>query len=246
MAENTRNPKWGRDELILALELYCKQQGAIPGVKHPDVIKLSEILNKLPTHSINQRRENYRNANSIIMKLGNFRAIDPSQTTKGLSAGSKGDREVWDEYAHRREELHRIASVIKEITESGEADALMQLGQEEGEMFALEGQVLARTHFLRERNIALVKKKKELGLLKHGYLFCDACGFSFEKTYGSRGKDFIECHHQKPLSELKAGEKTTLSDLALLCSNCHKMVHAQKPWLTIEELRAMLKPSTIC
>jgi len=245
MAKNIKNPNWTRDELILALELYCRQDGGIPGVSHPDVIKLSAALNTLPIHNAAQKKENYRNPNSVIMKLGNFRAIDPSQATKGLSSGSKADKAVWDEYAHNRQELYAVASAIKEIADSKEAESLLQLGEEEGELFAFEGQVLARTHFLRERNRTLVKKKKELCAAKYGHLFCEACGFSFEKIYGSRGKDFIECHHQKPLSKLKAGEKTMLGDLVLLCSNCHKMVHAQKPWLTLEDLRAILQTTNI-
>ena len=29
---------------------------------------------------------------------------------------------------------------------------------------------------------------------------CMACGFSFQKVYGDRGKDYIEVHHVKPLA----------------------------------------------
>ena len=34
---------------------------------------------------------------------------------------------------------------------------------------------------------------------------------------------------------------TKLEDLALICANCHRMIHAQKPWLSVEELRAILR-----
>ncbi len=40
-----KNPKWHRDEIILALELYFRTE---PGAMHnhnPEVIELSEILN---------------------------------------------------------------------------------------------------------------------------------------------------------------------------------------------------------
>ncbi|MEU6849010.1 HNH endonuclease [Actinacidiphila alni] len=38
-----------------------------------------------------------------------------------------------------------------------------------------------------------------------------------------------------------AGEGTTkLSDLALICSNCHRMIHRSAPWPTPTELRALL------
>jgi 5-methylcytosine-specific restriction protein A len=59
--------------------------------------------------------------------------------------------------------------------------------------------------------------------------------FDFERVYGPRGADFIECHHRVPLHV--TGQVTTrLEDLALICSNCHRMIHRTRPWLTVEEL----------
>ena len=75
---------------------------------------------------------------------------------------------------------------------------------------------------------------------KYGKLECEACGFSFLSRYGDAGKDIIDVHHTKPLHTLKPGEKTRVNDLALLCSNCHRVVHSSKPWLTIEQLRKVL------
>ncbi|MCH8158118.1 MAG: HNH endonuclease [Nitrospinae bacterium] len=85
-----------------------------------------------------------------------------------------------------------------------------------------------------------MKKKKSNFLKRHGKLFCEACGFDYEKTYGGRGVGFIECHHTKPVHTLSPKEKTKLEDLRLLCANCHRMVHAKAPWLSMEELRALL------
>jgi 5-methylcytosine-specific restriction protein A len=51
----------------------------------------------------------------------------------------------------------------------------------------------------------------------------------------------IECHDTKPLHSLKLSHKTELSDLALLCPNCHRMIHAVKQWLTIEELQDIVR-----
>ncbi|MCA2215827.1 HNH endonuclease [Jidongwangia harbinensis] len=59
----------------------------------------------------------------------------------------------------------------------------------------------------------------------------EACGFDFGPVYGPRGQDYIECHHRTPLHVI--GETSTrLTDLALVCSNCHSM----RPWLTVEAL----------
>ncbi|MDJ1631928.1 hypothetical protein QNN00_22945 [Bacillus velezensis] len=31
-----------------------------------------------------------------------------------------------------------------------------------------------------------------------------------------------------------------MSDLILVCSNCHRMLHRKRPWPTIKELRQIL------
>ena len=70
---------------------------------------------------------------------------------------------------------------------------------------------------------------------------CEVCDFIFRKRYGELGKKFIECHHTKPLSEYRPNEKTRLEDLALLCANCHRMIHAKRPWLTVDQLREIFR-----
>ena len=69
------------------------------------------------------------------------------------------------------------------------------------------------------------------------------CGLNFEQTYGEIGRNFIEVHHVKPISE-KGGsyEIDPRGDLVPLCPNCHRMVHHTKGApLTVEELRLRLK-----
>lgn len=73
---------------------------------------------------------------------------------------------------------------------------------------------------------------------------CQVCNFDFELTYGKWGKEFAELHHIKPLFELK-GEKyetNSITNLAVLCSNCHRMVHRKKgTTLSLDELKSKLK-----
>ena len=95
----------------------------------------------------------------------------------------------------------------------------------------------------RERDPSLVKRKKDRVLAAHGVIACEACGFDFGKAYGERGDGFIECHHTKPVSELEPGGRTNLADLALVCSNCHRMIHRRRPWLSIEALKRQVRSS---
>lgn len=104
-----------------------------------------------------------------------------------------------------------------------------------------EGREILLRHTSRERNAAVIAKAKSKFLNKHGKLFCEVCGFDFEAAYGDVGRGFIEAHHTTPVSELDAGSKTSVSDIALVCSNCHRMLHRRRPWLTMARLQALLR-----
>src|SRR5665213_163143 len=107
-----------------------------------------------------------------------------------------------------------------------------------------EGKKYQVLHFERERNYKLVREAKARFKRKYGKLYCEACEFDFKNKYGQAGVDFIEVHHLRPVSELKAGDRTKLSELALVCSNCHRMLHRQRPWPTIAALRNLIKANS--
>jgi 5-methylcytosine-specific restriction protein A len=86
-----------------------------------------------------------------------------------------------------------------------------------------------------ERNTAASKKVKNI--LGH---ICMGCGFDFKRIYGDRGKDYIEAHHLTPLHMLPEGKAVSMNpeeDFAVLCANCHRMVHRKQPMLSLDELR---------
>ncbi len=101
-----------------------------------------------------------------------------------------------------------------------------------------EGGKRIRTHLFVERNKTVIRKKKNTVLKATGRLACEACGFDFRNTYGGLGKDFCEVHHRLPLS--KKIQQTKLADLAIVCSNCHRIIHRQVPLLKVEKLKRML------
>lgn len=101
-----------------------------------------------------------------------------------------------------------------------------------------EGSAQLVTHLVRERNSKIVNEKK-IAALNNGTLFCQVCLFSFITTYN---KAFIECHHIIPISQTGA-RSTKIEDLALVCSNCHRMLHSKfdGKFLSIEELKNHIK-----
>ncbi len=104
-----------------------------------------------------------------------------------------------------------------------------------------EGKGDLKQHFVRERSQELIADAKQAFLQKHGRLYCEACGFDFGKVYGDRGKDFIEVHHDTPLSSSNLRRKVRPSELSMLCSNCHCMIHVLRPWLEVAELRKLIR-----
>lgn len=104
-----------------------------------------------------------------------------------------------------------------------------------------EGKRTLKQHYVRERNPQIIKEAKRLALERNNELRCEICGFSFFEHYGDRGKEFIEGHHKKPISEMGTGETTSPFDIALVCSNCHKAIHLKMPWLSMEELRRIYR-----
>ncbi len=95
---------------------------------------------------------------------------------------------------------------------------------------AVEGRRKLVTHLLRERNRALVDAKKA----SMDSLACEICGFNSKQVYG---EDYCEVHHLTPLVQLNDETETTLDDLAIVCANCHRIIHLTTPPIEMDEMR---------
>lgn len=85
---------WTRDELILAINLYCKLPFGKIHRNNPKIIELSKLIGRTP--------------NSVSFKLVNFASFDPSlkaRGIKGASNASKLDLKIWNEFYDNWDEL---------------------------------------------------------------------------------------------------------------------------------------------
>jgi len=208
-----------------------------------DIIELSQLLNRLPIHDVRPDEAKFRNPNGVNLKLNNFKAFDPTYTGKGMENYGKLDKQVFEEFASDTDRLHQIANRLREVSKDLElANKLYLISEdEEDEQFQVkEGAVIYKLHKYRERDSKIIKKKKEKEYKKLGKLPCEACTFDFYQRYGELGHKYIECHHRTPLSDFSTTSKTGLSDLALVCANCHRMLHRKVDTLSIEGLRSIL------
>lgn len=104
----------------------------------------------------------------------------------------------------------------------------------------VEGAWQMRTHLVRERNSKVVQEAKRLFKSKHGgKLFCEVCGFDFSAKYGKLGEGFIEAHHKIEFSKTEGIHEIKPSDFAMVCSNCHSMLHRGE--IPIAKLKSKIK-----
>jgi hypothetical protein len=112
----------------------------------------------------------------------------------------------------------------------------------------IEGAEKYMWHRTRERDPEIIRLKKA-SVLKHDPLLrCEVCSISMEERYGLRGAGFCEVHHRRPLFLVDENDATStqLGDLAILCPNCHRMIHRYKrETLTIQALKDMIKEGTV-
>jgi len=84
---------WTRDELILAINLYCKIPFGQIHRSNPEVIKLAHLIG--------------RSVNSVSYKLVNFASLDPSLKARGIKGAvnaSKLDAAIWNEFYNNWED----------------------------------------------------------------------------------------------------------------------------------------------
>lgn len=227
------NPVWSTEEVILALDLYFSAGGALEA-SDPRVIKLSELLRSIPYHAKAAKKSSFRNADGVAFKLGNLHNL---ATGKGFPKVSKTDRKVWEDFGDDPGRVALVAEVIREGLP--EVDA-MSLDVDREEEFA-EGRLITARHFQRERSPQLrhqlLELRKQVTSLR-----CELCECSAHPNLEEFSDAMFEAHHQIPL-ELGL-RKTKVADLALLCANCHRIVHrvmrTYRKWLTVEDVKHIL------
>ncbi|MYW82021.1 5-methylcytosine-specific restriction enzyme A [Streptomyces sp. LaPpAH-199] len=236
-----RNPDWARDEIILACQLVMENGWKGLDAQDARVVELSALLPLLPIHAEAERNEKFRNPNGVARKTFDIATRHPAYQGKPTKGGAL-DVAVLEEFLARPEEMTEVATLIRQGTDTGELQTLPPTDDEvfDDDYSAPEGRLLMRRHQARERNKSLRKKKIASVIQRGGRLECEACGFDFEAVYGDRGAGYIECHQVLPLHVAGEGQ-TKLSDLALICANCHRMIHRRAPWPTPEELRASIE-----
>lgn len=235
------NPDWTLEETILAPDLLQRHGFRVPGKTHTDVQGLSSLLRALPIHPLTVRLQKFRNVDGVYLKLQQLFSLHPTRHLhRGLNP-SETDRKVWSTYWQNAVEVRKLA---KAVEASAGTVSLGDVESLDDDVLVSEGRLMTVLHTRRERARGL--RRKVLARERKRGLACAACGKGPALTsHGSAAAEAIyEVHHVRPLADL--GESTTrLSDLALLCAACHRLVHRltrdSGRWCAVGELRDALQ-----
>ncbi|MBM9434976.1 HNH endonuclease [Actinacidiphila bryophytorum] len=244
-----RSPAWTWDELLLAGALVVENDWCELREGHRAVQELSEMLRSLTIHDAEVVRSvpQFRSPGSVSRKTTDLATNRPGFPGVPTRCG-KLDHVVIAQFTERPTEMLAMAGALRKAYASGELEAAQPQPEETDDFggAALEGRLLTRVLMARERSPSLRLAKIAEARRTGTPLSCAVCGFGFADFYGPVGEGYIEVHHVLPL-HVSGVRQTTLSDLAFLCANCHRMCHRRfegESWRTPEAVRVQLAGRT--
>lgn len=144
---------------------------------------------------------------------------------QGLRRWAWRGGEVGKEYPELRKIFEQVVSKVPASLAANQLNGTAFDFESDG----FEGIMKRRFVAHRSRENRLRHEKIRDALIRNkGKLVCEVprCGFDFEKRYGTVGAGYAHVHHRKQLSSVPiTGVRTRLSDLAVVCANCHAMIH---------------------
>jgi predicted HNH restriction endonuclease len=130
------------------------------------------------------------------------------------------------------EDADRSNLLTVEFLEDGQPTSAAVTIENTADISAAEGNARLIRHLHRERDSSLRRHKIEEVLARTGRLDCEACGFNANTAYAGL-ENVCEVHHRIEIAE--GPRRTALSDLAILCANCHGAIHRLSPMPSVEE-----------
>lgn len=144
---------------------------------------------------------------------------------------------------HLRKDLEEALSLYRHLRMSGgwsPDDEIMNEARDERGAQTLEQAKRYRQHRSIERQAGHSKEvKKRQGTI------CKGCGKDMADVYGEVAQGLIDAHHLTPLSSLEEGEVAQfdpVADFAVLCPNCHRVIHRMGDPSDLNALRDLVLP----
>lgn len=94
---------WTREQLLIALRLYCRTPFGKLHYHNPDIIRIAELIGRTPS--------------AVAMKACNLASLDPAQAARGirgLKGAATADKELWREFEQNPEAIANEAEAAWE------------------------------------------------------------------------------------------------------------------------------------
>ena len=208
--------KFTRDEVILALDALYSSKNERLYAESEEMAELSALLNRLPIHPIENRREDFRTPTGIAAQLYRFqRAL-----MTGVNKNNVGLLffDINCEFYNRHIELHNIALAIRRNEEYFAID----YGNHLEDYGFPEGILLGHLHRIIEMRDGAKFDHKE---------YCEVCSIKPELYYKPCGS-LLQSHLLTAPAELDGKKKYGTECFITVCPTCHAVLHRLRPWRT--------------
>jgi 5-methylcytosine-specific restriction enzyme A len=237
MPSGARRIDWTWEEIVLACDLVAQNEWRQLDEGDHHVRELSSLLQKMSIHPLDVRLPSFRNFAGVAQKTRKIASVHPDYVGRP-SNGNKLDREVLLEFLADPQRMHSYAQMLRQAAANDELENVPQLiGDEED---SLEGRYLLRMHRVWERKPALRAKKIRTVQARGEPLCAKPVASTSERPTEIAGRASSNVITWNRCTRPESGPRLSINDLALLCSNCHRMIHRKPPWPTPAQLRDLI------
>jgi 5-methylcytosine-specific restriction protein A len=195
--------------------------------------RIIQSNNSFANYSIRVKAEN-----AYLLEANERNIILPYSKEKGKGMGYGQNNKWYADTIEVKDEREKIINLIEEIINK----TIIEIGKDD-ELKYLEGKISSSI-----KNISAIERNAKARKECLKYYFpngkkyqCQICNFCFEDVYGGIEKNYIEVHHIKSHTtySLLVGEHEIdpRKGLIPVCSNCHSIIHRDKPPMLIEKKR---------
>lgn len=219
------NESFTRDEIILALDVLYSSPSETFNAESFEVEELSALLNRLPIHTKENRRNNFRNPTGITRQI----KLMQSNMRTGKRDPNVGQLffEIAFEFCNRRAELHQIATSIRKnmpyYTE--------EFGSNIEDVGFAEGNLLGHLH-------RKIEKRDGSRFILGDH--CEICKLKPALYYQSHDS-ILEPHMLVSPIEMDGATHYRTDSFITVCPNCHTALHHIRPWLSKDNCQDILK-----
>jgi 5-methylcytosine-specific restriction protein A len=194
--------------------------------------RVSEFMQWLPLASI---------------ELGSAARL-PADYVAGHAMGVEYSLDALPDELALRADLQNVVRAYRALTYRGGVEGEIEAQSDVADEFEIPPQtsVLETRKYVYHRKIERNRTAAKNAKKFHGTT-CQACDLSFGKRYGDIGEGFIEAHHLRPIATLNEDVPVRYdiaSEFAVLCANCHRMIHRTKDPSDLEGFRQRISKLT--